>query len=176
MFNDTFDNISVISWQSVLLVKEPGVPGEHLAWAGFELTILVVIGTDCIDSCESNYHMITTMIVPMTGLIWLIDIFIVDNPWEIATRSSPLIIIVCKKIPFFFKNCVCNLIGYKNSSLEQIKMFKNDSWIIHDYTDFSSSTVISGEPSEHVKPLVYRRWTCTEPDTIFQVRLTTEIK
>ena len=95
---------------------------EHLAWAGFELIILVVIGTDCIDSCESNYHMITTTIVPMTGLIWLIDIFIVDNPWEIVTRSSPLIIIVCKKIPFFFKNCVCNLIGYKNSSLEQIKM------------------------------------------------------
>ena len=36
--------------------------------------------------------------------------------------------------------------------------------------------VISGEPSEHVMPLVYRRWTCTEPDTIFQVKLTTEIK
>jgi hypothetical protein len=30
----------------------------HLAWAGFKLTILVVIGTDCIGSCKSNYHMI----------------------------------------------------------------------------------------------------------------------
>jgi len=29
MFNDTFDNISVISWQSVLLVKETGVPREN---------------------------------------------------------------------------------------------------------------------------------------------------
>ena len=28
--------------------------------AGFELTTLVVIGTDCIG-CKSNYHMITTM-------------------------------------------------------------------------------------------------------------------
>jgi hypothetical protein len=24
--------------------------------AGFELTTLVVIGTNCIDSCKSNYH------------------------------------------------------------------------------------------------------------------------
>ena len=32
----------------------------HLAWAGFELPTLVMIGTDCIDSCKSNYHKITT--------------------------------------------------------------------------------------------------------------------
>jgi len=28
-FNDTFNNISVISWGSVLLVEEIGVPGEN---------------------------------------------------------------------------------------------------------------------------------------------------
>jgi len=28
-FNTTFNNISVISWQSVLLVEETGVPGEN---------------------------------------------------------------------------------------------------------------------------------------------------
>jgi hypothetical protein len=32
----------------------------HLAWAGFELTTLVVIGTDCIDSYKSKHHTITT--------------------------------------------------------------------------------------------------------------------
>jgi len=32
----------------------------HLAWAGFELTTLVVIGTNCTCSCKSNYHTITT--------------------------------------------------------------------------------------------------------------------
>jgi hypothetical protein len=32
----------------------------HLAWAGFELTTLVVTGTDRIGSCKSNYHMITS--------------------------------------------------------------------------------------------------------------------
>jgi len=29
MFNATFKNISVISWWSVLLVEETGVPGEN---------------------------------------------------------------------------------------------------------------------------------------------------
>jgi hypothetical protein len=32
--------------------------------AGFELTTLVVIGTDCTGSCKSNYHMITTTLDP----------------------------------------------------------------------------------------------------------------
>ena len=32
----------------------------HLASAGFELTTLAAIGTDCIGSCQSNYHTITT--------------------------------------------------------------------------------------------------------------------
>jgi len=31
---------------------------------GFELTTLVVIGTDCTDSCKYNYHTITTMTAP----------------------------------------------------------------------------------------------------------------
>ena len=29
VFNATFNNISFISWQSVLLVEETGVPGEN---------------------------------------------------------------------------------------------------------------------------------------------------
>ena len=36
-------------------------------WAGFELTTLGVIGTDCIGSCKSNYHKITTTTVPKLG-------------------------------------------------------------------------------------------------------------
>ena len=34
----------------------------HLAWVGFKLTTSVVIGTDCIGSCKSNYHI--TMMAP----------------------------------------------------------------------------------------------------------------
>ena len=33
----------------------------HLILAGFEITTLVVIGTDCIGSYKSNYHTFTTM-------------------------------------------------------------------------------------------------------------------
>ena len=32
---------------------------------GFELTTLVVIGTVCIGSCKSNYHIITTTTAPV---------------------------------------------------------------------------------------------------------------
>jgi hypothetical protein len=38
--------------------------GVHLAWARFELTTLVVIGTDCIGSSKSNYHTFTTTTDP----------------------------------------------------------------------------------------------------------------
>jgi len=36
----------------------------HLPWVGLEITILVVIGNDCIGSCKSNYHTITTTTAP----------------------------------------------------------------------------------------------------------------
>jgi hypothetical protein len=83
MFNATFNNILAISWRSVLLVEEIGVPGEnhrlpqvteklyfiilhrvHFVWVGFELKTSVVIGTDGKGICKSNYHTITTMTVP----------------------------------------------------------------------------------------------------------------
>jgi hypothetical protein len=31
VFNDTFNNISAISWRSVLLVEETRLPGENLS-------------------------------------------------------------------------------------------------------------------------------------------------
>ena len=80
VFNATFNNISVISWRSVFLVEETGVPGEnhrprvHLTWAGFEHTLvmvgtdfehtLVMVGTDYIGSNKSNYIMIMTTTAP----------------------------------------------------------------------------------------------------------------
>jgi hypothetical protein len=38
----------------------------HLAWAGFERTASVVIGTDYIGSYKPNYHTITTTAAPIT--------------------------------------------------------------------------------------------------------------
>ena len=76
VFNTTFNNISVISWWSVSLVEETGVPGENhrpdklynlrlysvlLTMNGLEL---VVIGTDCTGSGKSIYHTIMTTTTP----------------------------------------------------------------------------------------------------------------
>jgi len=66
VFNATFNNISVLSWRSVLFVEETThlsqVTDKHchimLYQTGFKLTTLVVIGT------ASNYHTITTMTAP----------------------------------------------------------------------------------------------------------------
>jgi hypothetical protein len=40
-------------------------------WSRFELSTSVVIGTDCIGSCKSNYHTITAMMNPCITGIWL---------------------------------------------------------------------------------------------------------
>jgi hypothetical protein len=84
VFNASFNNISVISLRSVLLVEETGMPGENYQPAashcqtlshnivsstprlGFEFITLVVIGTDYIGSCKSNYHTITTTTAPIS--------------------------------------------------------------------------------------------------------------
>ena len=77
VFSAIFNSISAISWWSVLLVEETResqqIDANHLTnfitwccieytspWAGFELTTLVMIGNDYIDSCKFNCHAITT--------------------------------------------------------------------------------------------------------------------
>ena len=82
VFNVTFNNISVISWRSILLVEETGVPVENHQPAAshwqtlsynvasntcerFKLTTLVVIGTDFIGNYKSNFHTIMTTTAPL---------------------------------------------------------------------------------------------------------------
>ena len=86
VFNATFNNILVIYRGSQLYwwmkpeysektIELPKVTDKlyhimlyriHLAWAGFDLTTLVVIGTDCMGGYKSinNYHTITTTTAP----------------------------------------------------------------------------------------------------------------
>ena len=59
-FNAIFNNISVISWRSVFFAEETGGPGENHFPVASRLTRSVVIDTDYICSCNSNYHAITT--------------------------------------------------------------------------------------------------------------------
>jgi hypothetical protein len=82
MFNATFNNISVTSWWShlLILVEEIGVPRENhrpvashyrtlsnnMLWSAprlggiWTIATLVVMCTDCIGSGKSSYHTITS--------------------------------------------------------------------------------------------------------------------
>jgi hypothetical protein len=73
VFNNTFNNISVIS--SVLLEKTTDLSQVtdklyHIMWFRAYLALtLVVIGTDCISSHKSNYHTITTTIAAAARVV-----------------------------------------------------------------------------------------------------------
>jgi len=89
VFNATFNNISVLYrggqfywWRKPeypeTTIDLPQVIDKlyhimlyrvHLAWMGYELTMLVVIGIDCIGSCKFNYHTITTTTTPLKRII-----------------------------------------------------------------------------------------------------------
>ena len=85
-FNATFNNIWVISWCQFYWWRKPECPVKttdlsqvtnklyhrmlyrvHIIWLGFELTMLVVIGTDCI------------------GIVWnIVVIFVFNNlRWKV---------------------------------------------------------------------------------------------
>ena len=69
VFNATFNYISIISWRSILLVEYPEKTTDLSEVTGFELAMLVVIGTDCTCSCKSNYHtIITTTATSLCGM------------------------------------------------------------------------------------------------------------
>ena len=62
----------------------------HLAIVGWELTTLVVLGTDCIGSCKSNYHMITTMMALIhSGMSLLLKYY-----WYLMPPSTMFLFII----------------------------------------------------------------------------------
>ena len=64
----------------------------HLAWTGFELTTLVVIGTGCIGSYKSNYHTIKTMTAPGSRGNETNSVFTIQRPWHQLLSVRPNII------------------------------------------------------------------------------------
>ena len=61
----------------------------NLQWAGFALATLVVIGTDCIGSCKSNYHTIATMMGPLEGGSSCVNI-VHSNMSKLTESNLPL--------------------------------------------------------------------------------------
>ena len=82
--------------------------GVHIAQEGFELT-LVAIGTDCIGSCKSSYHTITTTTASSSGISdQLYEICLFRIKGKVDEKRSTVGIHrnadVCGKIhPTFFK-------------------------------------------------------------------------
>ena len=125
VFNATFNNISIILWQSVLLVEETGVTDKlyHIMlstspWSGFELTTSVVIGTDCKGSCKSNYHTITATTAPKNEMNINYSYTLYTYLW-CNTRSCSLVI-----------NLINWTLNYKHSSENiTLKKFACVTWM-----------------------------------------------
>ena len=81
----------------------------YRAWAGFELTTLMVIGTDCTStfcvhcSCKSNYHTITTTTSPISKSLVTLHILqkIQLNMYNTCIQSDIFIICILQSVSTF---------------------------------------------------------------------------
>ena len=67
----------------------------HLVWTRFKITTLMVIGTDCIGSCKSNYHAITT--TPQWPLITM--------KWCSTTRVTMMLLYLTLTLFYILFSC-----------------------------------------------------------------------
>jgi hypothetical protein len=60
-------------------------------WSRFELTTSVVIGTDCIGSCKSNYHTSTATTVPsIVSMNWHCNETLLSSAFWCSTKGTEL--------------------------------------------------------------------------------------
>ena len=146
MLNATFNNISVISWQQVLLVEETGGPGENhwpvashwqiyrimlytSSWSRFNLTTSVVIGTNWIGSCKSNYHTITESMAQVQ--YW----YLVYHEYRKDIIFLPFARDFFNQIHFTF--ALYNGIHMHHSHMNYLKKLFSNNFIFHSYILYS---------------------------------------
>ena len=102
MLNATFNNISFISWRSVLLVKETGEPGENhrpvvshwqiLSHNALHLALIEVRTRNISGDSrrESNYHTITLYLIVIFFLLLSLSdrMEVVKHYGEIKTKQK----------------------------------------------------------------------------------------
>jgi hypothetical protein len=123
----------------------------HLAWAGFELTTLVVIGTDGIG--KSKYHTITTTTSPNHNQI-LLHVY-----HTITTTTSPnhnqILVHVLYKYPgnSLWKD---NL----NSNCQQIHQYQSSPHTSNNWTQKKKTTydIENPGPGYTIHDLMYMYW------------------
>ena len=119
-----------------------------LPWSRFKLTTSVVIGTDCIGSCKSNYHMITATTDPnllLCSNIMIIGIELI-TAWIKSTLNYLLFLNSIKISVFYFfllysatelQNKICWLCtgnGFQGSNLLKLSiLFQQQSKIVDPY-------------------------------------------
>jgi len=121
VFNVTFNNISVKEWRSVLLVEETRenhwpatshwqtlshnvVSSTPRNERDLKLTTLVMIGTDCTDSCIFNYHTITTSMAP--------------------NKESVIKIQTCKVYITIISPPICIYLSYEDNRRKRVHVIK----------------------------------------------------
>ena len=97
----------------------------HLAGAGFELTALMVIGTNCIGSNKSKYHTTTTMTAPL--LFWA---NIYCELFYMIPHSHPLVSNIIYQI-FQSSHCVVHHFFRCSHVIKGIWMSKNKTSFVN---------------------------------------------
>ena len=105
----------------------------HLTWVGFKLITLVMIGTDCICNCKSNYHTTTT-----TPCIILIYCYIprkkvVGRYTGFSMKFYQQLTGEERRIPFIFDDfhfCRSRVIGLDMTENRIFTLYRMITWVV----------------------------------------------
>ena len=132
VFNETFNNVSVNYTMAVSFIgggnweyleKTTDLP--QVTWQTLSHNVvsstLVVIGTDCIGSCKSKYHKITTMTSLWIGikLNWNFKYFMCKVTWW-ATKM-----VNCSQINTTPFNCSYNILNDKTVFVHVVGVWRS---------------------------------------------------